>query len=157
MQYVFSLCLASFIQHDVSEIHSCHCAFQWFIPSTAELHGWTPTSCWISGFFQFGNIMNKTSRNIHMHVFFVTIFFIAQPKCAMAWSYGMCMFNLKETFKLFSNMAAPLYISSNQVFTRVPVTPHPSQHSTLSPFKLSHSSECAVASHCSFSFHSPED
>lgn len=59
------LCLASFVQHNVHEIHLYHCAYRihyidtlWVICSPADKH----LGCFLS-------LMNKTAVNIPVHVF----------------------------------------------------------------------------------------
>ena len=56
--------------------------------------------------------MNEAATNNHVQVFVWTVFTcLGQiPRSNVAGSYGECMFNLKETAKLFSNVAKPFHI-----------------------------------------------
>ena len=77
INYLFSLCLISFTQHNYSEIHLCHWMYQQLIP----LYGWAVFhwmdithfdyffTYWQLGCFHCVAITNKAAMNIKVQVF----------------------------------------------------------------------------------------
>ena len=116
------------------------------------------TSWCISGFFQFGAIMNKTAMKVHMHAILWPYIFISLGETLRVQWLGN-MVSVCLTYKILHTVlqcGCTFYISVNhrlefQLFHIFANTWH------CQVLNVSHPSECTVLSHWSFNFQFPDD
>ena len=141
------LCLSSFSQHNILMVHPCCCRWQDFLLFMALY-------VYHNFIFAIGYFCIMTGRKLtELHISLQDSDFVSFRYIPRRGSRGRSIFKFGETSKLFSTVAAPIYILTDnaQAFLFLHFLTN-----TCCLSDDSHSSRCEMLPHCGFDLHFPD-